>query len=209
MTKKKYKNWKVEHDDDGIAWLHLDVPKSSANILNEQVIIELDSIVNELMNKIPTGVVILSDKESGFIAGADINEFTTFESEEAALINIQRAHTIFNNIENLKCPTVALIHGFCLGGGMELALACCYRIAEENASLGLPEVKLGIHPGFGGTVRSIERMGSFAALDFILTGRTLKARQAKKARLINYAVPKRHLMTAARQTILKPTKTPS
>lgn len=209
MAKKKYKNWKVEHDDDGIAWLHLDVPKSSANILNEQVIIELDSIVSELMNKVPTGVVILSDKESGFIAGADINEFTTFESEEAALINIQRAHTIFNNIENLKCPTVALIHGFCLGGGMELALACRYRIAEENASLGLPEVKLGIHPGFGGTVRSIERMGSFAALDFILTGRTLKARQAKKARLINYAVPKRHLMTAARQTILKPPKIPS
>ncbi|MCK5723310.1 MAG: crotonase, partial [Gammaproteobacteria bacterium] len=101
MAKKKYNNWKVEHDDDGIDWLHLDVPKSSANILNEQVIIELDSIVNELMNKVPTGVVILSDKESGFIAGADINEFTTFESEEAALINIQRAHTIFNNIENL------------------------------------------------------------------------------------------------------------
>ena len=84
MTKKKYKNWKINHDEDGIAWLHLDVPKASANILNEQVIIELDSIVNELMNKIPTGVVILSDKESGFIAGADINEFTTFESEEAA-----------------------------------------------------------------------------------------------------------------------------
>jgi len=172
MAKKKYKNWKVKNDDDGIAWLHLDVPKSSANILNEQVIIELGSIVDELSDNTPTGVVILSDKESGFIAGADINEFTTFESEEAALVNIQRAHTIFNSIENLTCPTVALIHGFCLGGGMELSLACRYRIAEENSSLGLPEVKLGIHPGFGGTVRSIERMGSFAALDFILTGRT-------------------------------------
>lgn len=205
MTNKKYKNWKIEYDDTGIAWLHLDVPKSSANILNERVIIELHTIINELSNKIPTGVVILSDKESGFIAGADINEFTTFESEEAALENIQRAHTIFNNIEKLNCPTVALIHGFCLGGGMELALACRYRIAEEDSSrLGLPEVKLGIHPGFGGTVRSIERMGSFAALDLILTGRTLNARQAKKTHLINYAVPKRHLITAARQTVLKP-----
>ena len=155
----------------------------------------------------PTGVVILSDKESGFIAGADINEFTTFESKEAALVNIQRAHTIFNDIEKLTCPTIALIHGFCLGGGMELSLACKYRIAEEDSScLGLPEVKLGIHPGFGGTVRSIERMGSFAALDFILTGRTLKARQAKKAGLINFAVPQRHLITAARRTILKPPK---
>ena len=207
MTKKKYKNWKINTDDDGITWLHLNVPKSSANILNEKVIIELGSIVTELTKDTPRGVVILSDKESGFIAGADINEFTTFESEQAALVNVQRAHSIFNNIENLGCPTVALIHGFCLGGGMELSLACDYRIAEEDSSrLGLPEVKLGIHPGFGGTVRSIERMGSFSALDFILTGRNLKAHQAKRAGLINFAVPKRHLITAARETILKPPK---
>ena len=207
MANKKYKNWKVIHDNDDIAWLHLDVPKVSANILNEQVILELDTIILNFVDNTPAGVVILSDKESGFIAGADINEFTTFESEEAALVNIQRAHTIFNNIENLSCPTIALIHGFCLGGGMELSLACKYRIAEEDSSrLGLPEVKLGIHPGFGGTVRSIERMGSFAALDFMLTGRTLKARQAKKLGLIDFAVPKRHMITAARQTVLKPPK---
>ena len=207
MANKKYKNWKITHDDDGIAWVHLDVPKVSANILNEQVIVELDTIILDLMDNTPTGMVILSDKESGFIAGADINEFTTFESEAAALENIQRAHIIFNNVENLSCPTVALIHGFCLGGGMELSLACKYRIAEEESSrLGLPEVKLGIHPGFGGTVRSIERMGSFAALDFMLTGRTLKARQAKKLGLINFAVPQRHMITAARQTVLKPPK---
>ena len=207
MSKKKYKNWIINTDDDRITWLHINVPKSSANILNEQVIIELGSIVTELDKDTPRGVVILSDKESGFIAGADINEFTTFESEQAALVNVQRAHTIFNKIENLDCPTVALIHGFCLGGGMELSLACKYRIAEEDSSrLGLPEVKLGIHPGFGGTVRSIERMGSFSALDFILTGRNLKARQAKRAGLINFAVPKRHLITAARETILKPPK---
>lgn len=207
MTKKKYINWKIKTDNDGIAWLHLDVPKSSANILNEKVIIELGDIIAELTQDTPTGIVILSDKESGFIAGADINEFTTFESEQDALVNIHRAHTIFSSIENLGCPTVALIHGFCLGGGMELSLACDYRIAEEDSSrLGLPEVKLGIHPGFGGTVRSIERMGSFSALDFILTGRSLKARQAKKSGLINFSVPKRHLITAARETILKPPK---
>ena len=207
MANKKYKNWNVVNDEDGIAWLHIDIPKSSANTLNEQVIIELGSIVDELSNNLPTGVIILSDKESGFIAGADINEFTTFDSEEAALVNIQRAHTIFNQLEKLSCPTVALIHGFCLGGGMELALACKYRIAEEDSSkLGLPEVKLGIHPGFGGTVRSIERMGSLAALDFILTGRNLKARQAKKLGLINFSVPQRHLISAARQTVLKPPK---
>lgn len=207
MTKKKYNNWKVKYDSDGIVWLHLNVPKSSANILNEEVIIELDDIILTLIDTAPTGVIILSDKESGFIAGADINEFTTFESEEAALVNIQRAHTIFNNIENLPCPSVALIHGFCLGGGMELSLACRYRIAEEDSSrLGLPEVKLGIHPGFGGTVRSIERMGSISALDLMLTGRTLKARQAKKSGLIDFTVPKRHMITAAKTIILKPPK---
>lgn len=207
MAKKKYKNWNIVNDDNNIAWLHLNVPKNSTNVLNELVIIELDTIVNELSENTPAGVVILSDKESGFIAGADINEFTTFESEEAALENIQRAHTIFNNLEKLNCPSVALIQGFCLGGGLELALACDYRIAEEDSSrLGFPEVKLGIHPGFGGTVRSIERMGSFAALDLMLTGRNLKARQAKRSGLITYAVPERHLVTAATQTILKPPK---
>ena len=207
MAKNKYNNWVVKDDEDAITWLHLDVPKRSANILNEEVIIELGEIVNELTKSSPAGVVILSNKESGFIAGADINEFTTFDSEEAALVNIKRAHKIFNNIENLSCPTVALIHGFCLGGGMELSLACKYRIAEEESSrLGLPEVKLGIHPGFGGTVRSIERMGSLAALDFILTGRNLKPRQAKKLGLINLSVPKRHLLKAAKQTVLNAPK---
>lgn len=99
MTKKKYINWKIKTDNDGIAWLHLDVPKSSANILNEKVIIELGDIIAELTQDTPTGIVILSDKESGFIAGADINEFTTFESEQDALVNIHRAHTIFSSIE--------------------------------------------------------------------------------------------------------------
>lgn len=207
MTTKKYQNWKINLDDDGIAWLHLDVPKSSTNVLSDSVMSELESIINDLSDKVPTGVVFLSDKENGFIAGADVNEFTTFESEEAALENIKRAHETFNRIESLSCPTVALIHGFCLGGGMELALACKYRIAEEDSSrLGLPEVKLGIHPGFGGTVRCIENMGTIAALDLMLSGRAIKARAAKKSKLIHYALPKRHLITAAKQTILKPPK---
>ena len=106
MVKKKYKNWNLKLDDDGIAWLHLDVPKSSANTLNESVINELDDIVKALLEDTPKGVVILSDKDSGFIAGADINEFTTFESEEAALVNIQRAHSIFNNIEKTNKSSI-------------------------------------------------------------------------------------------------------
>lgn len=199
-----YQNWKVEKDADGIVWLHLDVLNSSANILSASVFNELDKIITQLEKKLPVGIVFISDKAKGFIAGADINEFTTFNTDKEARVNIQRAHTIFNSIEALNCPTVAAIHGYCLGGGLELALACRYRVADNDPStkLGLPEVKLGIHPGFGGTVRAIERAGSLAGLEMMLSGRNLSARQARSKRLLDYAVPKRHLQTAARHLIL-------
>ena len=110
-----------------------------------------------------------------------------------------------NMIANLPCPTVALIHGFCLGGGFELALACRYRIADDDAKtkIGLPEIKLGIHPGFGGTVRSIKQAGPITAMDLMLTGRSISASAAKKTGLIHYAVTKRHLLAAARSVIKK------
>ena len=100
-------------------------------------------------------MVIRSGKSSGFIAGADIREFTAITDESAALALIRRGQEILGRIEALRFPTIALINGFCLGGGLELALACRYRVASDDPAtrLGLPEVKLGIHPGFGGTVR--------------------------------------------------------
>ncbi|MDH5778582.1 MAG: enoyl-CoA hydratase-related protein, partial [Gammaproteobacteria bacterium] len=119
-----YKNWKVESDDEGIIWLHLDKADSVANVLSSEVLEELDAIITEVTKASPKGVVFLSDKDSGFIAGADVHEFTHIETKEQALEAIQRGHRVFNAIEALRCPTVALIHGFCLGGGLELALAC-------------------------------------------------------------------------------------
>ncbi|MFP4611010.1 MAG: 3-hydroxyacyl-CoA dehydrogenase NAD-binding domain-containing protein [Thiohalophilus sp.] len=206
MAATNYKNWNVVHDDHHIAWLHLDRADSSTNTLSAGVLNELDTILGELLSKPPRGVVLLSDKANGFIAGADVNEFTEFNDQGEAQAAIERGHTIFTKLEHLPCPTVALIHGFCLGGGLELALACRYRIADDDPAtrIGLPEVKLGIHPGFGGTVRSIETIGPLNAMDLMLSGRTLSARAAKRMKLIQHAVPQRHLRNAATQTVLHP-----
>ena len=201
-----YKNWKVNKDGEGICWLHLDKKGSSTNVLSAEILDELDTIIADIEKSPPKGVVILSDKENGFIAGADVTEFTRFETEQDALTAIRKAHGILNRIENLACPTVALIHGFCLGGGMELALACRYLVADSEGKtrLGLPEVKLGIHPGFGGSLRSIKRVGILSAMDMMLTGRALSAHAAKKTGLVNYATPKRHFINAARSIINSP-----
>lgn len=150
MATTNYQNWKVVHDEQHIAWLHLDKADSSTNTLSAGVLNELDEILNQLLSKPPRGVILLSDKANGFIAGADVREFTEFHDQGEAQVAIGRGHTIFNKLETLPCPTLALLHGFCLGGGLELALACRYRIADDDPAtrIGLPEVKLGIHPGF-------------------------------------------------------------
>lgn len=199
-------HWKVNTDADNLCWLHLDKADAGTNVLSAQILTEFSDILAELEKNPPRAVVILSDKDNGFIAGADVKEFTAFENEEAALKAIRKAHAIFNRLEALPCPTIALIHGFCLGGGMELALACQYRIADDDprTRLGLPEVRLGIHPGFGGTLRAIRKLGVLSAMDMMLTGRALSARAAKKIGLIDYAVPRRHLINAARGIVARP-----
>ena len=199
-----YKNWKIEIDDEDICWLHLDVAKSSTNILRSDVLDELDDIINDLAQSLPAGIIFVSDKSNGFIAGADINEFTKITTEEQAREMLVRGHTIMNKIESLPCTTVAMIDGFCLGGGMELALACTYRVMCDNKStrVGLPEVKLGIHPGYGGTVRSIQRAGPVAAMNAMLTGRLLQGRAAKRMGLVDELVPRRQLKRAARHFVI-------
>ena len=199
-----YKNWKIEIDDEDICWLHLDVAKSSTNILRRDVLDELDDIINDLAQSLPAGIIFVSDKSNGFIAGADINEFTKITTEEQAREMLVRGHTIMNKIESLPCTTVAMIDGFCLGGGMELALACTYRVMCDNKStrVGLPEVKLGIHPGYGGTVRSIQRAGPVAAMNAMLTGRLLQGRAAKRMGLVDELVPRRQLKRAARHFVI-------
>ena len=200
------KHWRLVLDSDKIAWLHFSRQDSSANTLSTEVLTELENLLITLSNDLPRGVIILSDKKSGFIAGADVKEISTKKTIEDAAEFIRHGQVVFDRLEHINCPTVALISGFCLGGGLELALACRYRIAEDTpkTKLGLPEVMLGIHPAFGGTVRLPPLIGAPAAMNMMLTGRAISARAAKKIGLIDYAVPERQLLDAARQTILKP-----
>ena len=203
---KHYNNWKIQLDNQDIAWVTIDKADTTTNVLSAEILNEFSDIVSDLTATPPKGVVLLSGKESGFIAGADVKEFTKLDDEESALELIQKAHDIFNRFEKLSCPTVALIHGYCLGGGLELALACKYRVADDDpkTKLGLPEVKLGIHPGFGGTLRSIRAMGAMAAMNLMLTGRNLNSRSAKQQGLIDFAIPRRHFVNAAKSIINNP-----
>ncbi len=201
--KKVYQHWRKEQGRDDIAWLYLDRAESKANILCRAVIEELDELLEEVEYDKPAGVVITSAKSSGFIAGADISEFTTLKDQDDGFALVRRAQGVFDRLEALHCPTVALIQGFCLGGGMEVALACRYRIAidDPKTKLGLPEVKLGIHPGFGGTVRLPPLIGAPAAMDLMLTGRSLSAKAAAKVGVVDHAVPERHKLSAATQLL--------
>ena len=201
---KTYKHWKLEVDEANILWLHMDVAESGINLLSSEVIGELDSILDDLANDLPQGVIVLSDKKDSFIFGADIKEFTELENQDQAIAFLERGHALMNKLEALSCPTVSMIHGMCLGGGTELSLACNYRvISTENCSrIGLPEIKLGIFPGYGGTVRSIRRVGPLAAMNMMLTGRALTARAAKKIGLVDEAVPLRQLKLAAKRYVM-------
>jgi 3-hydroxyacyl-CoA dehydrogenase/enoyl-CoA hydratase/3-hydroxybutyryl-CoA epimerase len=197
-------SWKLEQDAEGIAWLTADKSGSSANVLSNGVLRELDALLAGLESSPPRGLVVLSGKSSGFIAGADIKEFTTITSAEAGYRLIHAGQRVLDRLEALPCPTVAAIHGFALGGGLELALACRYRVAvgDERLALGLPEVQLGIHPGFGGTVRSVRLIGVRAAMDLMLNGKPLRAEQALRVGLVDRLVPASELRTAARELVL-------
>jgi len=192
-------NWNVERDSNNIAWVHFNKPDASANLLSQTAIKELDDVINGFEKDSPQAVIILSDKKDSFIFGADIKEFTALDNKEQALAFMLKGHALMNRIENLACPTVSMIHGLCFGGGTELSLACDYIVASDDkkTKIGLPEIKLGIHPGYGGTARSIERCGPLAAMNIMLTGRALTARAAKKIKLIDAMVPVRQLKTAA------------
>ena len=205
MTNKRPQYWTKEIDDNGIAWLHLNDKEASLNTLSSSSLKEFELLLHQLEQDLPKGVIILSDKKSGFIAGADINEFLQQESNESTYEYVLYCQSLFNRLEALACPSVAIIHGYCMGGGTELALACTYRIASDsnNTKIALPEVKLGIHPGYGGSVRSIKLLGPLTAMDMMLTGRSFNARQSQKIGLVNHSVPERHLKNAAIKLILE------
>jgi 3-hydroxyacyl-CoA dehydrogenase/enoyl-CoA hydratase/3-hydroxybutyryl-CoA epimerase len=205
MASNNYKHWKLETDTNNILWCTLDKNNASTNVLSAEVMEEFANILSDIENNLPTGVVFASGKGSGFIAGADVTEFVNIETEEEALGIINNVHALFNRLDKLPCPTLALINGFCLGGGLEMSLACRYRVAldDPKTRIGLPEVKLGIFPGFGGTARLIRTIGAIPAMQLMLAGRTLDARRAAKMGVVDRAVPDRQLKRAAVAMILK------
>jgi len=192
-----WRNWTLGRDADGIDWLILDKPGGSANVLTIDVLSELDDALAHLERDLPKGLVLRSAKPSGFIAGADINEFTAMT--DAAMIEerLREANGVVDRLDRLATPTVAVIHGYCLGGGLEIALACDYRIAVEDARLGFPEVMLGLHPGLGGTVRLPRLINPLEAMTMMLTGRNVRATRAKSLGLVDAVVPERHVKAAA------------
>lgn len=193
-------HWHLERQDGGILRLGLGVDGASVNVLSAQVIAELDERLADIERKRPTALIVCSLKETGFVAGADVREFVGRTDQAELGGYIRRIHGVLDRLESLPCPTLALIHGFCLGGGLELALACRYRIASDATStrLGFPEVRLGIFPGFGGTWRAIRNLGALPAMGLMLGGRALGARQALEIGLVDMAVPLRQMEAAAR-----------
>lgn len=192
-------NIRYRADEAGTAWLGIDCAGSNVNRLSRNVLDDLVTALEHFSRQPPTAVVIHSCKPSGFIAGADIDEFDALDSPEAARALIAHGWDAFERLASLPCPTLALIRGHCLGGGLELALACRYRVAVDQAdtSLALPEVMLGIFPAWGGMKRLPALIGAPAALDMMLTGRAVDARKAASLGLVDARVAPRLQMRAA------------
>ncbi|MBI4357592.1 MAG: enoyl-CoA hydratase/isomerase family protein [Gammaproteobacteria bacterium] len=202
-------HWQVVRDEkSSIGWLTLDKHSASVNTLNREVMDELKRVCEELKTQTLKALIITSAKPSGFIAGADIGEIKAIQNITDAIAAAQEGQNVFNQLENLPFPTIALISGFCVGGGLELALACRYRIAEDHPKtrLGLPEVKLGLLPGWGGLSRLPRLIGAPQALNLMLNGHTISSRAAFKLGLVDAAVPARQFRAAALQFALKPPK---
>src|SRR5688572_4876267 len=199
------RHWRSSRDADGVCWLTLDRADSGANTLSAEVLEELAREVEALRAALPRGVVFESGKASGFILGADVHEFSRLRDAAQAAEMAARGQAVLGRIAALGVPTVAAIDGFALGGGLELALACDYRVAASSyeRTLGLPEVQLGIHPGFGGSVRTVEIVGPLLALDLMLTGRSLSPHEALKSGLVDAVVEREALRATAKDFVMR------
>ncbi|MDH5456603.1 MAG: 3-hydroxyacyl-CoA dehydrogenase NAD-binding domain-containing protein [Gammaproteobacteria bacterium] len=180
-------HWKLDTDKAGIAWLCLDKADAKANVLSSEVLLEFNDVLEELAGAPPRGLVLYSGKPGSFVMGADISEFTSIKTAEKAFELTRLGQQLFDKLENLPCPTVAVINGICLGGGLEMVMACDYRVGPKGDSriLGLPEVKLGLHPGFGGTVRAVNYCGVRAGMQLMLTGNPVDSRKGLRIGLLD------------------------
>lgn len=206
----RFRHWRAETAADGIVVLSFDRDGQGVNTLAQDVLFELDAILERLSLDPPKGLVIRSAKPAGFIAGADIKEFQSFDEKGTVNDAIRRGQQTFQRLAELRCPTVAAIHGHCMGGGTEIALACRARVASNDPStrIALPEVKLGIFPGWGGSVRLPRLVGAPAAFDMMLTGRALSASAAKAIGLVDKVVEPAMLTDAAVELARRAVKRP-
>lgn len=200
-----FRHWRLTRDRDNIIYAYLDREGERVNALSRAVLEEFEQLIILAEQKKIKGLVLLSGKTTGFVFGADVKEFEGFTSAENVTKEISRVHDMFTRLENLSCTTVAAIEGYCLGGGLEMALACDYRIAKDVPAtrLGFPEVQLGIFPGFGGSARSVQTMGGLKAMELMLTARQINARAAKAAHLVDEVIGRHEeLVWAARRAIM-------
>ena len=167
-----WRHWKLKRDEDNVLWLIFDKSGASANTVSQDVLLVLDDVLAKVESEAAKGWCPAPESTSGCIAGADVNELRGAKARaDIEGRELTRAHAVVDRLDRLKLPTIAVIHGYCLGGGLEVALACDYRIATEDASLGFPEVLLGPGPRLGGTVRAPRLINPLEAMTMMLTGR--------------------------------------
>ncbi len=206
----RFNHWKTSQSDDGIVTLSLDREGSSVNAISRAVLNELEQIVERLAIEKPAGVIIHSAKPSGFAVGADIKAFLEYAKHDTVQENIEHGQRVYESLARLPCPTVAAIHGACMGGGTELILACRQRIAadDEKTKIGLPEVMLGIHPGWGGTARLPRLIGATEAMPIMLTGRALSAKRAFNMGVVDRLCRPEELLAEAKHLLRRPQQRP-
>jgi len=195
------RHFRMGRDNNDIAWVFFDRQGESVNTLNRAVLEDLSRVLDELESQPPRGVVIRSLKKSGFCAGADIRDFREAASPEVMIEELSQGKVILDRLESLPCPTIALVHGHCLGGGFELALACDERIAIDGAKFGFPEVQLGLHPGLDGSVRFTRLINPLEAMAHMLTGKTAHTRKAKTLGIVSEIVKERHAKAAVQSLV--------
>ncbi|HET9836496.1 MAG TPA: 3-hydroxyacyl-CoA dehydrogenase NAD-binding domain-containing protein [Rhodanobacteraceae bacterium] len=202
----RFSHWQTGVEPDGIVVLAMDRAGSKVNALSRALLDELDAIVERIAIERPRGVVIHSAKAAGFAVGADLHEFAQYEREGSVLAAIENGQRVFERLARLQVPTVVALHGACMGGGTELALACRMRVAADapETKIGLPEVQLGIHPGWGGSARLPRLIGAPKALAMMLTGRPASAREARDSALVDRLASPDALLEAAREYARKP-----
>ncbi|BFM19452.1 3-hydroxyacyl-CoA dehydrogenase NAD-binding domain-containing protein [Gilvimarinus japonicus] len=191
-----WQHWQLRVADDGVAWLMFDCADAEVNVLSQAALQELDEVVMALEADKPKALVLRSAKAGSFCVGADIKEFRQIDPLNAARDKLQAAHTVANRFAALPFTKVAVVHGHCFGGGLELALVCDYRVGVFGASFGFPEILLGLHPGLGGTGRSVKLIDPVEAMTMMLTGKTVRDKRAKSLGLIDALVPERHVYGA-------------